>query len=93
VEGVSTPYWVLWINTVLDAIDLDRSDITEIAPNLRRVSRRQYREDLIGKHAMFRLPMIYGEPDHVTDVFKRVVEKNGLTTFSFWDRTKPGRSA
>ena len=92
VEGVAEPYWVLWINTVLDAIDLSHSDVTDIAPGLKHVSLREYRQDVVGDCPMFRLPLIYNEPDHVTDRFRSVVERYELTNFGFWDRKKPGKT-
>lgn len=87
VEGASQSYWGLWVTQVLDALDLKQSQITEIAPTLRRVGVRRYREDVIANHGMFRLPMIYGESDHVTSEFKAIVERHRLTNFRFWDRT------
>lgn len=87
VLGAPQQYWALWVTEVVDALDLEQSQITEIAPTLKRVSIRQYQEDVIANYAMFRLPMVYGESDHVTDEFRTIVEKHGLTNFGFWDRT------
>jgi hypothetical protein len=87
IEGLAQRYWALWITDVVDALDLDRSQLTTIAPTLTRVGIRCYREEAVESHPLFRLPMVYGEPDHVTDQFKAVIEKYKLTNFLFWDKT------
>jgi hypothetical protein len=85
VEGVgSDSYWALWILSVVDAIDAEASQFTPIVPGkLHRLSKRVYRCDLLKDLGMFRLPMVYGEPDHFAESFKQVVGAAELTNFEF----------
>jgi len=93
VQGAPHGYWGLWVNTVIDAIDPERSDLAQIVGSFVDVGRRTYLTDRIGDCPIFRLPMRYAtEWDQVTDRFKEVIERHELTNFSFWDRTKPGKA-
>ncbi len=84
VEGTNENYWVLWINTIIDGVDLENSEVTDIAPTLKRLSKRSYKEGIDKKYGMFRLPMIYAESDQVTDKVKEVIKHYELINFDYW---------
>lgn len=81
----STPYWVVNVTTMLDALDLERSTVVRASDSqaVLMITRHVFRPEELGDSLLFKLPQIPRGLIYVGDSFVRLVESASLLGLEF----------
>lgn len=89
VEGAPTPYFILWVTRILDALDEEQTIFTKPREDGRRVIvRAKFKEPVVGDSLLFRLPgkrYFAHNADYATAPFIELCKQYELTGFEFME--------
>lgn len=91
VEGAPSPYFILWVTQMLDALDEEQTIFSaprSYAGGARSIIRAKFKEQVIGKNLLFRLPgkrYFAQDSDYATEPFIELCQRYGLTGLEFME--------
>ena len=89
VEGAPTPYFILWVTRILDALDEELTIFTKPREDGRRVIvKAKFNEQIVGDSLLFRLPgrrYFAQDSDYATAPFIELCQRYELTGLEFME--------
>ena len=77
------PYWAYNVTNVIDVLDRQASKIKMFKGRILEIERMRFRQDAIEGQFVFKIPETVGSAAYVTEAFRSIVHRSGLSGFFF----------